>query len=174
MHMNPETLLRRIRWMTGILIFGLVLSGLAAIPLEWQLELAQRVVGTGGNAAADWVATVLKGVRETRTAAPFIFYGTDWLAFGHIVIAISFVGAWRDPVRNIWLFRFGLIACALVVPWALVFGPVRGIPWWHLLVDCSFGVFGAVPLWLALMWTNWLAAIQDEIMAQKAAKPPAR
>lgn len=79
---------------------------------------------------------------------PFLAYGTDWLAFGHFVIAIAFVGAWRDPARNRWLFDFGLIACALVVPYALVMGGWRGIPLWWRLIDCSFGVLCAIPLWL--------------------------
>jgi len=34
---------------------------------------------------------------------PFIAYGTDWLAFAHFVIAIAFIGPWRDPVRNVWV-----------------------------------------------------------------------
>jgi len=51
-------------------------------------------------------------------------------------------------VRNRWLFDFGLIACALVIPYALIFGGLRGIPMYWRLIDCSFGVFGAVPLWL--------------------------
>jgi hypothetical protein len=152
--MSPERRLRRIRWMVGIVIFGLVLSGISAIPLVWQLELAQHVVGIEGNAVADWVATLLAGLRATEAQAPFVFYGTDWLAFAHIVLAVLYVGAWRDPVRNVWLFQFGLIACALVVPWALVFGPIRGIPWWHIAVDCSFGVLCAGPFWLALKWTR--------------------
>lgn len=151
-------LLRRIRGMTVLVMVGLVVSGMTAIPLQWQLELAQRVVGLSGNVAADWVATLLNGVRTTQTSAPFILYGTDWLAFGHIVIAISFIGAWRDPVRNIWLFRFGLIACALVIPWALIFGAFRGIPLWHQAVDCSFGLLGAVPFAMALFWTTALAS----------------
>jgi hypothetical protein len=84
---------------------------------------------------------------------PFLFYGTDWLAFGHFVIAIAFIGTLKDPVRNRWLFDFGLIACALVIPFALVMGGVRGIPLWWRLVDCLFGIFGAVPLWLCRKWT---------------------
>lgn len=151
---KSEPLLRRIRWMVGLVIIGLVLSGLSAIPLVWQLELAQHVVGIEGNAVADWVATLLAGLRATEAQAPFLFYGTDWLAFAHLVLAVLYVGAWRDPVRNVWLFQFGLIACALVVPWALVFGPIRGIPWWHIAVDCSFGVFCAGPFWLALRWAR--------------------
>ena len=42
--------------------------------------------------------------------------------------------------------HFGLIVCALVVPFALVAGAVRGIPLWWRTIDCSFGVIGGVPL----------------------------
>jgi hypothetical protein len=69
------------------------------------------------------------------------------------MIALVFVGALRDPVRNRWLFDFGLIACLLVVPFALIFGAWRGIPLWWRLIDCSFGVLGFVPLWLCRRWT---------------------
>jgi hypothetical protein len=75
-------------------------------------------------------------------------YGTDWLAFAHIVIAVAFIGPLRDPVRNIWVIEFGMIACALVIPLALIFGPLRGIPFFWRLIDCSFGIIGFVPLWL--------------------------
>src|SRR6185369_17425051 len=87
-------------------------------------------------------------LHETDVKYPFMSYGTDWLAFGHFVIAIAFVGALRDPVRNVWLFTFGMIACVLVVPYAFVFGGLRGIPIPWRLIDCSFGVFGFVPLWI--------------------------
>ena len=33
---------------------------------------------------------------------PLLAYGTDWLAFSHLVLAVVFLGAWRDPVRNRW------------------------------------------------------------------------
>jgi hypothetical protein len=78
-----------------------------------------------------------------------MFYGTDWLAFGHLMIAIAFIGPLRDPVRNIWVVEFGMIACVLVIPAALICGFVRGIPFFWRLIDCSFGVFGIVPLYLA-------------------------
>jgi hypothetical protein len=80
-----------------------------------------------------------------------------------------FVGAWRDPVRNRWLFDFGLIACALVIPWALVFGEVRGIPVWWRMIDCSFGVMGAVPLWLCRGWVRRIRAAQASRAAVCAA-----
>jgi hypothetical protein len=85
------------------------------------------------------------------------------LAFGHFVIAIAFVGALRDPARNIWLFQFGMIACVLVVPYALLFGELRGIPIYWRLIDGSFGVFGFVPLWLCHRWAKELDVSQRSI-----------
>jgi hypothetical protein len=32
---------------------------------------------------------------------PWLAYGTDWLAFAHIVIAVFFIGPFVDPVQNI-------------------------------------------------------------------------
>ncbi len=46
------------------------------------------------------------------------------------------------------VITFGLIACAGVIPLALIAGHVRGIPFPWRILDCSFGVFGAIPLLL--------------------------
>lgn len=154
--MNRELILRRrIKWLTGLFILGLTLSGATAIPLLGEVNLLANFLGPDGQSSvlAAWLLRVQTALVQTQTQYPFLFYGTDWLAFGHFVIAIAFVGAWRDPVRNRWLFDFGLIACVLVIPYALVFGGLRGIPWWWRLIDCSFGVFGFIPLWLGRKWT---------------------
>jgi hypothetical protein len=164
--MNRETLLRRrIRWMTCVLILGLVIAGVTAIPLAEEVRCLADLTGTSLSAApADstglhfWLARVETALLETQQKYPFMFYGADWLGFAHIVIALAYVGALRDPVRNRWLFDFGLIACAMVIPWAFVFGSVRGIPWWWRLTDCSLGVFGAVPLWCCRRWARELEA----------------
>lgn len=152
--MNRETiLLRRIRILTWCFIVGLVISGATAIPLEWELNILAGIVdandsGTSGaSGLGGWILRVREGLRATNGTYPFMAYGTDWLAFGHFVIALVFVGALRDPVRNGWLFTFGMIACALVVPYAFAFGGLRGIPICWRLIDCSFGVFGIIPVW---------------------------
>ena len=80
---------------------------------------------------------------------PFLFYGTDWLAFSHLTIAVAFYGPIKDPVRNKWVIQFGMIACLMVFPLALICGPLRGIPVYWQLIDCSFGAVGIIPLWLA-------------------------
>ena len=131
---------------------GLVLSGVTAFPLESELRLAVRVcdhfawVPVGLSA---WFHQVSDALMDENARYPFLAYGTDWLAFAHLVLAVVFLGAWRDPVRNRWVLTFGLIACASVLPLALIAGPVRGIPFYWRLIDCSFGVFGAMVLWPA-------------------------
>jgi hypothetical protein len=52
----------------------------------------------------------------------------------------------KNPVKNIWVVEFGLIACVSVIPLALICGHIRGIPFPWRLIDCSFGVFGFIPL----------------------------
>jgi hypothetical protein len=165
---REEELLRRIRALTALIIAGLVISGATAIPLETELNLLARWTGPSSGALGEWIARVQASLQETNAKHPFMAYGTDWLAFGHFVIAIAFIGAWRDPVRNRWLFDFGLIASALVVPYALGFGAWRGIPIWWRLIDCSFGVVCAVPLWLCRQWTIAVARSRGcgEIMSR--------
>jgi len=85
-----------------------------------------------------------------------VAYGTDWLAFAHLIIALLFIGPWRDPVRNAWVITWGLWACVLVVPLAFVCGAVRGIPFGWRLIDCSFGLFGFIPLWMARRYAREL------------------
>jgi hypothetical protein len=158
---RQQVLRRRIRALTWLFIIGLVISGVTAIPLEREVDALVALTGaeevralasTCAPGWAVWLTEVQNALQEASARSPLLFYGTDWLAFGHFVIAIAFVGALRDPVRNRWLFTFGMIACVLVIPYALVFGAIRGIPLWWRLIDCSFGVFGIIPLWLCRRW----------------------
>jgi hypothetical protein len=159
---RPLLLQSRINYLTWLFIIGLVLSGATAIPLPTELNLLAQFPGltNGSSELAQWLVRVREALAQVQSEHPFLFYGTDWLAFGHFVIAIAFIGALRDPVRNRWLFDFGLIACVLVVPYALVFGAGRGIPIWWRLIDCSFGIFGFIPLWFCRRW-----AIELEMLA---------
>jgi len=148
--MNDE--LRRIRWCLGLFMVGLALSGITAFPLVHETEWLVAVVGYFGAATVlyAWVHHVHEALAATAEQYPFLAYGTDWLAFAHLVLTATFIGPWRDPVRNKWVIQFGLIACAGVLPLALIAGPIRGIPLFWRLGDCSFGVFGAIPLLIAL------------------------
>ena len=162
--MNSERTLQYIKRLTWLVIIGLVISGVTAIPLEKELNIAARLLEVSGtsnipdNGLTHWILKVREALHNTNAAYPFMAYGTDWLAFGHFVIAIAFVGALRDPIRNRWLYLFGMIACVLVIPYALIFGALRGIPFYWRLIDCSFGVVGFLPLWLCWRWTGELEA----------------
>ena len=156
-------LMRRIRCLLSLFIIGLVLSGLTAFPIKTEVEGLHRHFGPGSPlgdtwpAVAQWIGRVHTGIMDADQKYPFLFYGTDWRAFAHIVIAIAFIGAICEPVRNIWIVEFGMIACVLVIPLALICGGFRGIPFWWRLIDCSFGVVGIVPLWLSRRYILALA-----------------
>ena len=175
-----ETLKRRIRLLLGLFVAGLVLSGLTAFPIRAEVDLLHRIVGKGSPTQAwwprlaSWISFVHRGVLETSESYPFLFYGTDWLAFAHLVIAIAFIGPLRDPVRNVWVVEFGMIACVLVIPLALLCGPIRGIPFFWRLVDCSFGVVGIVPLSLAWRSIRHVARLQSPGVFGPAASDPRR
>lgn len=151
--MQQTNSLRRIRFWLGLFMAGLVLSGVTAFPLRSELGFAFRVLQNSAiRRPADatgllpWIERVDLAVASTDASYPFLAYGTDWLAFAYLVIAIAFIGPFLDPVRNKWVITFGLIACAGVIPLAMIAGQARGIPFGWQLIDCSFGIFGAVPL----------------------------
>ena len=153
---DAERLVRRIRVWLVLFIIGLVLSGVTAFPLERETEILIQVfhvsaAPAGGEPALHtWLRRVHEGIVQTNRSYPFMAYGTDWLAFAHLVIAIAFIGPFIDPVRNKWIFVFGVIACAGVIPLALIAGPIRGIPVYWRMIDCSFGIFGVIPLLICL------------------------
>lgn len=164
--MSPESqkILFRIRAMLVFFIFALVISGVTAFPLTWELSLLTAWLGEGtmlGDAfpaLAGWLERVFEGLKYNDANYPFIAYGTDWLAFAHIMIAVAFIGPILDPVKNHWVVTWGMICCVCVIPLAFLFGMgIRGIPWGWCLVDCSFGVFGILPLLLVRKWTGELA-----------------
>lgn len=151
--METVKILRRIRIWLAIFMAGLVLSGLTAFPLRAELGFVVRILNTNElrsraetSGLLPWIERANLAVSATDAKFPFLAYGTDWLAFAHLVIAFAFVGPFLDPVRNKWVITFGLIACAGVIPLAIVAGQIRGIPIGWRLIDCCFGVFGAVPL----------------------------
>jgi len=150
---DSAQILRRIRIVLGLFMAALVASGVTAFPLLYELNWTVSALGLDGASAggfAGWVCEVQRGLTAMYAAQPWIAYGTDWLAFAHIVIAVFFIGAWVDPARNIWVLKAGIIACALVPALALIAGPVRGIPLGWRLIDSSFGVLGALPLFYCL------------------------
>lgn len=166
--------LRRVRFWLTIFMVGLVLSGITAFPLQSEIRLLDAMLHTSSlRAVANsvgllwWIDRVYEGVSRTNARYPFLAYGTDWLAFAHLVIAVAFIGPYIDPVRNKWVVTFGLIACAGVIPLALIAGAIRGIPLAWRLVDCSFGVVGSIPL---VLCRRHILALERETTASLTAQ----
>lgn len=138
--------IKRIRLLLVVFMICLFLSGLTAIPVRLQLEFGLSLLAEG-TSLHHFLSGILAGYMDMAERYPFLLYGYDWLAFAHFVLAILFIGPYKDPVRNTWVIEFGLIACVLVLPYAFIAGHFRGLPLWWRLCDCSFGVVGFVLLW---------------------------
>jgi hypothetical protein len=139
----------RFRIALGIFITGLVLSGVTAFPLLTELRLLHQITGPpepGGIGLAHWIDLVRNGLETTYARYPWVAYGTDWLAFGHLVIALFFIGPFLHPQTARANLLTGIAACIAIVPLALICGPLRGIPIYWQLIDCSFGAIGILPL----------------------------
>jgi hypothetical protein len=165
--MNGQALQRHFRCVLGLFIVGLILSGITAFPLLHELELLAHWAGVPPEATPPeatgltwWFGTIRDGLRDVHARYPWLPYGTDWLAFGHIIIAMFFVGPWRHPVANAWVLKVGIVACMAIIPVALICGPVRGIPFYWRLIDCSFGVIGAMPLLYCLSLVRRMKALE--------------
>jgi hypothetical protein len=158
--MNTVT---RIRAWLLVLAVGLVISGVTAFPLVTEVRLLAELLHAvpAPDALVAWIDRVHEGVAVTGRVYPFIAYGTDWLAFAHVMIAIAFWGPWRDPVRNAWVIEWGMICCVAIIPLALIAGPIRHLPWWWELIDMSFGVFGMIPLLIIRGLTSQLTETRE-------------
>ena len=152
--------LRYIRRWIVLFMIALTISGLTAVPLEWLTGLLAEWTQPLGGPLHAWAQHAADAVAHIAATYPILFYGTDWLAFAHLVIALAFIGPYCDPVRNKWVIEWGLLCCLLVLPLAFFWAPFRGIPFFWCCVDASFGVFGAVPLWLVLKRNNKLQRAQ--------------
>ena len=148
--MNMTNDLRSIRRWIIFFMIALIISGLTAVPLEWGTTWLAEVTSSWGEPWSSWSAYAAVAVGYVGASYPMLFYGTDWLAFAHVVIALAFIGPYRDPVRNKWVIEWGLLCCLLVLPLAFAWAPFRGIPLFWRCVDASFGVIGAIPLYLVL------------------------
>jgi hypothetical protein len=155
--MYNKKLLFRIRFMIILFVVLLVLSGITAFPVYSELRwLMNHDIFPQNSLIDNWLRLVWSGVQDMNDKYPFLFYGYDWLAFAHLVIAMAFIGPYRDPVRNKWVIDWAILACVAVLFLALIAGHVRKIPWFHILIDCSFGIIGLIPLLILKRWINKL------------------
>ncbi len=150
-------LISKIRLLILFFMGALILSGITAMPAETELRWLMQYKELFPEKLGNWLQLCYTALADSNEKYPFLAYGYDWLAFAHIVIALSFIGLYRDPVRNIWIIDWQIITCILVVPLAFIAGPIRQIPIFHILIDCAFGLIGIIPLLICKRWINRLA-----------------
>jgi hypothetical protein len=159
--MYAPPILRRIRLVLISFMIILALSGITAFPVYSEMRwLLDKGYVPAQNNMGEWLQRVWEGVRNAHGSYPFLFYGFDWLAFAHLVIALLFMGPYRDPVKNKWVIEWGMLTCVAIIPLALFAGHFRGIPWYHILIDCSFGIIGLIPLGLV---RHWIGQLEREV-----------
>ncbi len=153
--------------MMAAFIAGLLVSGITAFPLLTEMKLLTQWIGLGEAVSPEghsgfgfWMLTVKFGLEDVHARYPWIAYGTDWLAFGHIIIALFFIGPLFHPKGSRSVIFAGIAACLLVVPLAIVCGAIRGIPIYWRLIDCSFGFFGILPLLYCLRLLRFIETKQ--------------
>jgi hypothetical protein len=132
-------LLQRLRCALVIFILLLALSGITAFPLVTEIDFLFEHKEWFPGFLMQWIAELHRDIH--KTPAPML-YGTDWLAFAHIVISLFFIPVYINPVKYKVNLRVGMAACVLIAPLAFICGPLRSIPFFHQLIDCSFGLFG--------------------------------
>ena len=181
-------LIARIRLCLAIVMAGLLLCGVATfVPLRvshWLLNVAAPALALGPSTSA--AGTAIPGSDLTGTAvydyllrehtaraaaytlSPTLAYSTDWLAFALILFAILFLGPFRDPIRNQWVIRFGLIACLGIVPLAFIAGPLRSVPVLWRLLDCFIAALCAIPLMLCRHYLHLLEHLDRAAERQRS------
>jgi len=150
--------IKHIKTYMVIIIIGLAVSGITAFPIQTELEVFVHDRSEATNQMSVWLHTIYTAVKTTNQNYPWLSYGTDWLAFAHLMLAVLFIGPLRDPLKNKWVIEFGMIACVSIIPLAFIAGSIRSIPVFWRLIDCSFGVFGIIPLYVAWQLINKLEA----------------
>ncbi len=117
------------------MMVGLVVAGVTAFPLTHEVRWLSSVLNNPHTPfvahmpwLTSWIATGHDRHQITSAKYPFIAYGTDWLAYAHLMIALAFIGPFRDPVRNVWVVQWAMIACLSIIPLALIAGPGAAHP----------------------------------------------
>jgi hypothetical protein len=161
--MTPDSTLKWIRIYLIVFALGLLFALHTVVVVQPETGLFVRYLGHGTFMdsvlpfVSDWVEHLHLAISDTYQKYPVIAYCMDWLSFACIVFLIFIYGAIRDPVRNVWIIQSFMTACVLAFLLPFVVGPFREIPIFWRLIDCSFGFFGFLWLWLPYRWIKTIS-----------------
>lgn len=145
--------MKTIRIHLTLFMLILMLSGITAFPVQTEIGFMYAHLNDFPVEFHDWINRLYHNIHSTPDV---MFYGTDWLAFAHIIIALFFVPVLLDPKKYKANLYVGMAACLLIFPLAFICGPIRQIPFFHQLIDCSFGAIGITYLYFILQKINTL------------------
>ncbi len=158
------TSIQKIKATVIFFMVALFVSGATAFPVLTEMRWLQaNGFIKQGTTLGNWLQSVLTGAEQVNNTFPFLFYGFDWLAYAHIMIAALFYGVYKNPIQNKFIVNWAVFCCASIIPLAFICGPIRKIPMMHILIDCSFGVFGCIPLLFIKKWTKQLELAQTKL-----------
>jgi len=127
----------------------LVLSGVTAFPLRTEIDFLFLHKEVFPSFMTAWIEKIYLAISQTPD---LVLYDTDWLAFAHMIIALFFIPVYIDPVKYKVNLIIGMVACGAILPLTFICGPIRNIPFFHQLIDCSFGLIGV--LFLFFIYTR--------------------
>jgi hypothetical protein len=149
--------MKTIRQTLILFILLLLLSGITAFPLKAETQFLVNIREMFPEVLQNWILIVHESVWNTPD---IVLYGTDWLAFAHIVIALFFIPVYFNPIRYKANLIVAMTACIGVFFPAFICGPIRGIPFFHQLIDCSFGLTGFLLLWFIYKKINSVESLK--------------
>ena len=158
---HENQLRKKIKVAIVLTIIGLLFNGISAVPLRTELSILLSKPNALPKFLADWWTYVNQGVNETSDNYNFMRYGFDWLAFAHMLIAIAFFGPLKDPIKNEWVIKWGMIASGLSVLMALGWERLRAIPMWWSFIDAGIALVAFLILWLCSRWVQELKAVKS-------------
>lgn len=149
--------MKTIRFHLVLFVIILALSGITAFPIQTEINYMYANLKHFPLEFHEWITRLYNNMNSTPDV---MFYGTDWLAFAHIVISLFFVPVYLDPIKHKANLYVAMAACFMIFPLAFICGPIRNIPFFHQLIDCSFGVIGMLYLYFILKKINKLQVQQ--------------
>ncbi|MEP6466784.1 MAG: hypothetical protein ABJB05_10795 [Parafilimonas sp.] len=156
---SESKLRNKIKTAIILIIIGLLLNGISAVPLHTELKILLSNPEILPEFLRNWWTYVHEGVRETTKHYGFMRYGFDWLAFAHLLIAIVFIGPLKDPIKNEWIITWGLIVSVLSIIMALGGERLRDIPFWWSCIDAGIAIISFIILWFCNKWIKQLKTI---------------
>ena len=90
----------KIRLLILFFMVATIASGVTAFPLQTALHWLSKFKNSMPVALGNWLQSCYQAIIDTNIKYPMIAYAYNWLPFAHIVIATTFIGPLKDPLKH--------------------------------------------------------------------------